>query len=103
VAIGGQRPTNTEARLIPHRLVVAGAPATNPTEIGGVTGPCPTGTAWYDDNANHQTDDQECKPPGLLVTTAGQVGIGTTSPAAAEAVNTEKRSCRSCLAKPIRL
>lgn len=43
---------------------------------------CPGPTAWYDENHNRQADGGECRVTALIVTAAGNVGIGTALPAA---------------------
>ena len=43
---------------------------------------CPTGTQKRDENEDGNTDDGECHIPALFVQSDGDVGIGTSSPAA---------------------
>ena len=63
------------------RLSVIG-PTTNP-----VSGTCPAGYDWYDENGNATLEAGECKQMALRVTETGQVGIGKSSPAERLEVN----------------
>ncbi len=63
------------------RLSVIG-PTTNP-----VSGTCPAGYDWYDENGNAILEAGECKQMALRVTETGQVGIGKSSPAERLEVN----------------
>jgi hypothetical protein len=70
----------TEAPLGPFN-VTTGARGVDPDEAAGVRS-CPNSTDWYDENHNGQADAGECKVTWLIVTAAGNVGLGTALPAA---------------------
>ncbi|MBI2884695.1 MAG: hypothetical protein HYY15_00810 [Candidatus Omnitrophica bacterium] len=62
-------------RVSKGTLTVAGE--TVHTEFGE----CPAGYDWYDENGNGVKDfEGECKRTGIVITSPGYVGIGTTNP-----------------------
>lgn len=57
-----------------------GALFTGTTSTNPVSGACPSGYYWVDENGNGSKDNEECKTISLYAGSNGNVGIGTANP-----------------------
>ncbi|MEK7568907.1 MAG: tail fiber domain-containing protein [Patescibacteria group bacterium] len=55
---------------------------TGATSVNPVSGACPSGYSWVDENSNGAKDNGECNVISFFAGSNGNVGIGTTNPGA---------------------